>query len=160
MRNKIALLLLLTATCYAGEDQYILDVGVGDFDSAKGNMPDTKMVGIGVEEELWGALKDRGVVGGWADTGGGGRSGSAFAAMQLGWEVQSGGTVISVFSGPGVISSPDVVLGGAFQFITDLHLGIKDRDGNYLGAFFRHISSAGIETPNLGRDIVGLEIAL
>jgi len=156
--SKITLFLLLFATCAYAEDQTILNVGVGNFNAAQGNTPDTKMLSIGMQEDVWDALKMRGTVGGWLDSSGNGQTGSGFVAVQLGWEVVSGGMVASIFSGPGIISSPDTVLGGPFQFVSDLHLGIKDRNSNYIGAFYRHISSAGIETPNIGREAFGVEI--
>ena len=72
--------------------------------------------------------------------------------------MNSNGTVVSIFTGPALISIPDSYLGGPFQFMSDVHWGVQDMDLNYIGVYYRHISSAGLETPNVGRDIVGLEI--
>lgn len=157
--SKIAFLLtFLCISTYAQEDQWILDIGVGNFNYYKGNFPDTKMISFGLQEEIWGSLKDRITVGGWGDTGGYGRNDSLFISGQLGFEVNNSGTIASVFTGPCLISTPDYLLGGYFQFMTDFHLGIQDSKSNYLGVMYRHISSAGLETPNYGRDILGLEI--
>jgi hypothetical protein len=154
----LIILFLLISTAYAQEDQYILDGGVGIAHSADHGLSETKMLTLGVQEDLWGALKDRAIVGGYLDNSGGGKNGSALGAGQIGFEVNRDGLVAGVFSGPCIISTPDVMLGGRFQFMDDLHLGIQDNDNNYFGVLYRHISSAGLEQPNIGRDVIGIEL--
>jgi hypothetical protein len=146
----LLLLLFLGPISYAQDDQTVLDVGTGVFNSTE-----MRTISLGIQEDLWYTLKQRAIGGFWVDNT---SKGSVFLSGQLGFEVKNGGAVASVFSGPCVISSPDQVLGGYLQFMSDLHLGLQDRDLNQLGVFFRHISSAGFATPNLGRDILGLEI--
>lgn len=138
---------------YSQDDQIVWGAGIGSGDSYG-----TRMLSLGIQEDLWYALKQRGTVGGWFDPTGNGRSSSVLASGQLGFEVNSRGTVVSIFTGPCLISTPDSYLGGYFQFMTDAHIGLQDNDVNYLGVFYRHISSAGIENPNVGRDIMGLEL--
>jgi hypothetical protein len=161
MINRIIFILsvlLLSNYSIAQEDQIIVDGGVGIWNSGKSTLSETKMFSLGVQEDLWGALKERGTTGFWLDNAGGGKRGSAFASGQLGWEVSTGGIVGGIFSGPAVISTPDTLLGGRFQFMDDIHLGLQDNELNYIGIMYRHFSSAGIETPNIGRDLMGLEI--
>jgi hypothetical protein len=158
MISKVLVLLLLCSTAYAQDDQWVWNLGIGAFNSSKNSLSETKILTLGIQEDLWGPLKQRGTVGGWLDDAGNGRSGSALISGQLGFEVDRDGTVASVFFGPCLIGSPDIYLGGPFQFMTDLHLGIQDRDFNYIGIFYRHGSSGGLEMPNVGRDFVGLEI--
>jgi hypothetical protein len=142
---------------YAQDDQIFVDGGLGVFNSGKNSLSETKTLAIGLQEDLWGPLKQRGAVGAWLDNAGQGKSSSAFASGQLGFEVDHQGLIGGIFSGPAVISNTDVLLGGHFQFMEDLHLGIQDRN-NYIGVFYRHLSSAGLEMPNIGRDLVGIEI--
>jgi len=152
--SRIALFLIFLSTyAYTQEDQWVVSGGVGVADSIN-----TRTLTLSIQEDLWGALKQRGTVGGWLDDSGNGKSGSALISGQLGFEVNRNGMVIGLFSGPTFISSPDVMLGGYLQFMTNFHLGIQDGNSNYIGAFYRHISNASLSTPNIGRDIIGLEI--
>jgi hypothetical protein len=158
MKKFLTLSLLICSTAFAQDDQLILNGGVGVFHSGDKGLSETKMATLGVQEDIWGPLKDRVVVGGFIDNSGDGKSGSAIISGQLGFEVNRDGLVAGIFSGPTLISNPDILLGGNFQFMEDLHLGIQDKDSNYIGIFYRHISSAGLEMPNIGRDFVGLEL--
>jgi hypothetical protein len=152
------LLVFLSSLAYAQQDQVLLDGGIGIAHSADTGLSETKMLTLGIQEDLWGAFKDRAIVGGYLDNSGNGKRNSALAAAQIGFEVNRNGLIVGVFTGPGVISSPDALLGGYFQFVDDIHIGIQDTDDNYFGVMYRHISSAGIETPNIGRDVIGLEM--
>jgi len=149
----IALSMLFSTLSYAQEDQTVIDIGVGISNSSG-----TRMGVIGLQEDLWGPIKQRFMVGGWLDNSGNGNSSSPLMGYQLGFEVNNNGLVMGVFSGPTWIGVPDQLLGGMFQFMSDIHLGIQDLHSNYIGVMYRHISSAGIESPNLGRDVIGLEI--
>lgn len=158
MTKFVFLFLFLFTAAYAQDDQTILDGGVGVFNSGKTSLSETKMIAVGVQEDLWGALKDRAIVGGWLDNAGNGKSSSGFAGGQLGFEVNRDGLIAGIFSGPALISNTDVLLGGHFQFMDDLHIGIQDKQNNYIGIIYRHLSSAGLEMPNIGRDMVGIEL--
>ena len=159
MKNKLAILtLLLTSTCWAQDEQWAVDIGAGDFNADKGDLPQTKVVSIGYQEDLWDAVKQRYTGGAWFDNSGCGRKSSLFASAQLGFEVVNNGWVGGVYTGGSLISSPDVVLGGPFQFLSTARYGMQDRQSNYIGVFYEHFSSAGLELPNDGRNIMGLEI--
>lgn len=154
MLNKILLIILFFgATAYAQDDQWVVDGGLGVSNSA----PSMKMLTVSLQEDAWGPLKQKFSVGGWLDSSTTNKS-SALVSSQLGFEVNSNDIIGGVFSGPCILTSTDSLLGGYFQFMSDLHLGIQDRDNNYFGVFYRHISSAGLESPNIGRDVVGIEI--
>ena len=154
----IVFICLSISSAYAQDDQWILDGGVGVFNSGKNSLSETKMLTLGIQEELWGPLKDRAVVGGWIDNAGGGKSGSALASGQIGFEVNRDGLVGGVFTGPAFISTPDILLGSRFEFMDDIHLGIQDTGNNYIGVFYRHLSDAGLSSVNIGRDIIGIEL--
>jgi hypothetical protein len=76
----------------------------------------------------------------------------------LGFDVENETFEASVFSGPTLITSPDIYLGGPLQFNESIYLGIKDKREESIGFAYNHFSSAGIEMPNIGRDFAGLEI--
>src|ERR1035437_7564634 len=135
-------LLFLCGTAYSQSDQMALDVGIGILNSAYNSLSETKTLSLGIQEDLYGPLKQRGTVGLWIDNAGHGRSGSAFVSGQLGFEVDREGLIAGVFSGPALLSDTDVYLGGHFQFMDDIRLGLQDKQNNYIGVFYRHFSSA------------------
>lgn len=134
-------------------DEVTFDLGLGALNTTS----TMKFVSLGVQEDLWTIVKQRATVGGWIDQSPGNAS-SGFIAGQLGVEIVNSGWVGSTFFGPGAISQSDNLLGGWFQFMSSLEFGLRDINGNYIGAMFRHFSSAGVETPNLGRNVLGLEL--
>lgn len=135
-----------------------MDGGVGVFASGVNTLAETKMLMVGLQHEFLGPFKLRSGVGGWTDCAGNGRDDAAYFSEQLGFEVvNSAGTYASVFTGPTLLTATDSYLGGHFQFQEDVHLGISDPAGNGFGVFYKHLSSAGIETPNIGRDLMGVE---
>lgn len=158
MKKILFLLLLICSTAYAQDDQIVLDGGLGVFNSATKGLSETKMLTLGLQEDVWGPLKDRFIVGGWLDNSGNNKRNSALASYQLGFEVNRDGLIGGIFSGPTAISTTDELLGGHFQFMDDIHFGMEDKQGNYIGIIYRHLSSAGIEMPNIGRDVIGLEL--
>ena len=158
MKYLILLLMLVPYLSFAQDDQLVLDGGVGLFHSADKGLSETKMMTLGVQEDLWGPIKDRAIVGGWIDETGDGKSGSALLGGQLGFEVNNNGWVGSIFSGPAMISNTDVLLGGNFEFVDDLHLGMQDQHGYYIGVMYRHISDVGLTPVNIGREFIALEL--
>lgn len=144
-------------TTAIADDQGFLDAGVGVFNSGKNTLSETKTLTGGYQQDLFSALKTRLVAGAWIDNAGLGKSSSGFAGGQLGYEVNNNGLVGGIFTGPAFITTPDILLGGRFQFVDDLHFGIQDRN-QYIGVFYRHLSSGGLELPNIGRDLLGVEL--
>lgn len=157
MKRLIILLSFLCSVAYAQDDQVILDGGLGILHSGEIGPQETKMLTLGLQETIYESLKDRITGGGWIDNYGDGKRSSALLSTQIGWEVNRNGFVMGLFTGPSVISSPDALLGGTLEFMEDLHLGIQDHN-DYIGVMYRHLSSAGIYSPNIGRDVIGLEI--
>lgn len=77
-----------------------------------------------------------------------------------GVRVDAGDILAQVGIALGGITSTDEYLGGHLQFTENLFLGLKSHRDAALGAFFKHISSGGISSPNLGRNFVGIEIRI
>lgn len=67
---------------------------------------------------------------------------------------------LSVFMSGSFISPKDSYLGGHFQFHEDLYFGIKTNSDIRISTFFKHISSAGIYTPNRGKNSTGLCLSI
>lgn len=132
---------------------------IGVFNSGKDSHAECKFVNVGHREDIGFGLTEQYEVGGWTDSAGNGRSGSAYTAYQLG--VQTDGPVYArVMTGPALITSPDSYLGGVFQFTEDFYIGLKGSNGNTVGIKYKHISSAGLEQPNVGRDFAGFEVGI
>ncbi|CAM6003922.1 unnamed protein product [Sphagnum balticum] len=157
MKKYALLVALLVATPVFAQDEFLIDAGLGAFSTIGDTLAQVKFGKIGLQEDLWYALKQRFNVGGWLDARDG-MANSGFAGYQLGFVVQNDIYEMSIFSGPSVITSPDTSLGGRFQFNETVFFGIKDKLGNSIGAAYNHFSSAGIEMPNLGKDFLCLEI--
>jgi hypothetical protein len=69
------------------------------------------------------------------------------------------GVYTKAFLGPCLISTTDAYLGGHFQFCEDFGLGVRDMY-TFAGLNYGHISSAGLESPNKGRDWVTMEMGV
>lgn len=83
-----------------------------------------------------------------------GRKDSFYGALSWGYRVHLPlGLFASAFFGPGFITHPDTQLGGRFQFFHDVNVGVM-QDGFGMGLGFRHLSSAGLNRPNIGRDFL------
>ena len=151
---KYIVFICLNVFCsFSLADEVTFDLGLGTLNTTS----TMKFMSLGVQEDLWTILKQRGSLGGWVDQSLGNAS-SGFMAAQLGVEIVNNGWVGSAFFGPGAISQSDQLLGGWFQFMSSIEFGFRDINGNYIGTMFRHFSSAGIETPNIGRNVLGLEL--
>jgi hypothetical protein len=132
---------------------------LGVANSAKASHSETKLISVGNRSKLGLGLIQQYELGAWADRAGYGRKSSAYTAYQVG--VEAGESFIGRFmAGPALISTPDSYLGGYFQFSEDLFFGIKGENGNTIGVIYKHFSSAGLETPNVGRDFLGISISI
>ena len=134
--------------------------GLGIFGSAETGRGETKLFSLGYEDDWFGPFIYQYEGGVFADQGGGGRSSSGFGNISTGVEVNPGYLLLRSLWGVGGITSPDTQLGGIFQFNQDLLLGVKDNKGNIIGLDYKHISSAGLESPNRGRDFILIHVEI
>lgn len=161
VRLVLIILIGITIVTYcahpAHSDDVYLTGALGVFNSGKSSLSETKFANVGYRIDL-GWFKQQVELGGWIDRVPG-RSGSAYGAYQVGWEVDNG-LIARVMTGPAFITTPDDYLGGRLEFKEDLYLGCKDVEGRTFGVKYNHLSSAGIYAPNIGRDFFGLEIGV
>lgn len=134
--------------------------GVGIFGSAEYGRAETKVFSLGYEEEWFGPFIHQYELGLFADQGQDGRKSSGFGFYSAGVEVNPGYLVIRSLWGVGIITSPDTMLGGNFQFTQDFLVGVRDNKNNMIGLVYKHISSAGLELPNKGRDFLTLQVEI
>lgn len=152
----LAFMFLLPTTSLAAEGYFVKYMV-----SAKGEPSVQKGISIGRQGEFSiFATKTEG--GFWVDnTNRQGATGSAFFSGSIGVEPRAGSLYVNLFQGVAVISSPDTVLGGPLQFVEDFGIGIRDKETETaVGFFYKHVSSAGIFKPNLGRDFMGLQVMI
>lgn len=153
----LALALLASSTSYAGSfGKY----GVGILGSAEYGAAATKVFSLGYEEDWFGPFIHQYELGLFADSSGHDRLTSGFGFYSAGVEVNPGYFVIRSLWGVGLITSPDSMLGGHFQFTQDFLIGVRDKRQNMIGLVYKHISSAGLELPNKGRDFLTLQVEI
>ena len=157
----VALTLLFYATARADEGSVSFKYGLGIIDGA----PTTRVKAFGLRledrpSEIYplGLAAEAGL---WTDVGKAeGRASSAYGAFQMGIRPASEHFYVKAYIGPAFITHRDSQLGGFFpQFMETLGLGFQDRDA-FVGVSVDHISSAGIWSPNKGRDMLRLEAGL
>lgn len=86
---------------------------------------------------------------------------SAFGFFGLGIEPEHGPLYLNFFQYVGLITNPDSILGGPFQFCEEAGIGFRDqKKKTSIGLFYRHMSSANIYLPNYGRDFFGLQMMI
>lgn len=158
MKKILAILsLLISTTASAGSfGKY----GIGIFSTADYGTATAKMFSLGYEDEFVGPLISQWELGLYSDSSGHGRLSSGFGFYSIGIEVNPGYLVVRSLWGAGLITSPDSMLGGNFQFTQDLLIGLRDNRRNMIGLVYKHISSAGLEMPNKGRDFLTIQVEI
>jgi hypothetical protein len=152
--NFTAIFFLLTSIAYG---DLLLSVGVGQGIFGASGTPFERVVEIGYEVPFAGDFFFRPEAGYFEDLSGGGNKSSAWGGVVFGVRaLTTSGLEIHVSVGPTYLQSPDTILGGHFQFNPEI--GICFNDGkNCIGPAFVHLSSAGIEMPNNGRDFIMIQ---
>jgi hypothetical protein len=113
-------------------------------------------------EPLVGGIRWRGELGGYTRLPEEGITAlpSAFGNIGVGIRPNTGSFVMESYWGAGGISNPDSYLGGVFNFFHSFRIGVVGTNGLGVTLFFNHISSAGINDPNVGRDFAGFSWVL
>jgi len=122
----------------------------------------TKSIFIANQNQWFGPFSDQYEVGVWFDnTGIKGRKSSGLLGYSLGVNVNSGYLFGQAFIGPSLISHTDSNLGGHFQFNNDIAFGLRDPESqSTIGINYKHVSSAGLELPNKGRDFLMFRVGI
>ena len=157
---KYLLLFLLATQAFA--DEAFVDYGLGVGPSAISSEIETKNVDVGYRYYFIKSLYWQNKIGYWDDNSGNPiRSSSLYTTSGLG--ILFSLSHVEVRSGIGLafITAPDGYLGGVVpNFNENLGVGIRDDDGAGFGLEYNHLSSAGIYSPNIGRDFINLEFSL
>lgn len=156
MTKYIWLLFFIPSICSA---ESYLKYGLGILNS---NKAETRHLAVGVRNQFVSVIDSQLEVGGWADRRTDlNRSSSAYGQYSLGVTVKNSVFYLQAFGGIAAITNTDAFLGGNFpQFVQDIGFGFNDDRGVKIGASFKHMSSAGIYNPNMGRDFLSLELSI
>lgn len=152
--------LMMLALCEVAQAGTFARYGLGIARSAEYGNSNVKSFSIGYTDPIIGPIIYQTEVGYYNDASGHGRRGSGFGNAGLGLEVDPGVFVFRSVWGVGGITTPDTMLGGRFQFNHDFLIGVRGQNGALIGANLKHISSAGLNRPNLGRDFLLLHAEL
>lgn len=157
---KILLLISLFCFSFFARADVVTSVGVGKGILGEHGTPFERAVAIGYQFDF-GDFFVRPEAGYFEDISGQGKS-SAWAAPLLGVRALSQvGPELHIAVGPGYLQNPDEVLGGHFQFSLEGGIGLASADKKtYVGLAWKHLSSAGIEMPNMGRDMIVVQLRL
>lgn len=151
------LIAFLTITAARANEQLDLKYGLGVFtEDAKPGL--VKYFGLSYTNDfMYKPLSQRAELGVWADANSA-RSSSGIFSYMLGLQVKPSIFYLESFWGMAMITNTDARLSTNFQFAHDLGVGLKDNQGRYLGVTWKHISNAGIQQPNQGRDFILIQV--
>lgn len=136
-----------------------LSVGTGKGIMGDHGTPFERAAALGYQYQFGTGIFIRPEAGWFMDISGQGMS-SFWAAPLVGVRAKSQvGPELHLAIGPGYLQNPDQVLGGHFQFSIEGGIGITD-DKFYIGLAWKHLSSAGFEMPNHGRDFITAQIRI
>jgi hypothetical protein len=154
---KFILIALIFISQLAQAD-VVLSVGTGKGITGESGTPFERMVALGYEHDFTAGFFVRPEAGYFLDISGQGLS-SMWAAPLFGVRaVSQVGPILHLAVGPGYLQNPDNILGGHFQFSLEGGIGIVDSHFG-IQAVWKHLSSAGFEMPNHGRDFIALQVS-
>jgi hypothetical protein len=82
---------------------------------------------------------------------------SLLGGASLGISIVKPDYYVKVFFGPAFITATDYRLSSVYEFNTDVQIGFIDKNKS-IGIGIKHISNAGLQSPNLGRDFLYLKV--
>jgi len=158
MRKLLPLLLFLAFSSLASADA-VVNVGVGKGIFGAPGTPFERSVSGGYQWVIGTDFFVRPEAGWFEDLSGHGES-SLWVSPLIGVRTISHfGPELHIAVGPAYLQNPDQVLGGHFQFSLEGGVGISDGKTS-LGLEWKHLSSAGIEMPNQGRDFISIQLRI
>lgn len=145
--------------CQSAYADLTANVGLGKAAFGPPHIPFERTLSLGYQQDSQSGAFLRLEIGWFLDISGHGKS-SFWVAPLLGISSQtSTGFELHLAIGPGYLQNPDERLGGHFQFSLEGGGGILSHD-TYVGVAWKHLSSAGLEMPNMGRDFVVTQFRL
>lgn len=158
MKKLLLILSLFTSTALADT---VIKYGVNVPREGE-KLGSIKSIFLSNQAPIWGPVIRQYEIGGWVDnTGKPGQKSSLMVSPSVGVHVNAGVVYTQALVGPAFISSPDTALGGKFQFNNDFAIGLRDPETKAtIGFNYKHVSSAGLEMPNRGRDFLMFRVSI
>ena len=155
----VLLSLLLTSNSFA--DEVFGSYGLGIFKSALNSRTEVKVASFGYRAELYDGYYWQYKGGYWSEQSGDPtRKSSAYFSTGPGVTIDLSPIEFRGSWGICAITQTDSYLGGNFpQFNGEIYAGVRDKRQNGIGVKYEHVSSAGVFTPNQGRDLVTVEFS-
>lgn len=147
----ILFILLFSLNSFA--DEVTMRFGVEPV-KKQNSFSDVKHLSIGLEADLKENVYYKFDLGYWADKRKGAEN-SFYFAPALGLTISPWIFKAKVYAGVAAISETDTYLGGHFQFYEGVYLGIFEGKAS-IGLDLFHLSSAGLYSPNIGRNFFTL----
>lgn len=122
-------------------------------------LAEVKSFAIGYQAPLYSLLSQKTEIGLWADPHEG-RKSSGYGAYSVGVSVRPGIFYAESYWGIAAVTHTDDRLSTTFEFIQNLGVGIKDNQGRFIGLEYQHLSNAGIQLPNYGRDFLLIKVGV
>lgn len=155
----LKLLLITVLMSVSASADLVLGVGAGKGILNVAGTPFERLAVVGYQRSLGYDFFIRPEAGYFEDLSGGDHKSSLWIDPMFGIRAKTiSGPELHLGVGPGWIKNPDALLGGHFQFALEGGGGAYSSDNKvFLGLVWRHLSSAGIEMPNQGRDFLMVE---
>lgn len=151
------LILLLIATPALADTAYFR-YGVGVFDPQK--LGSVKTFALGYQHPISRVFLLQTDLGLFTDSGPG-RKSSFTLSQSIGPRTNVGPVHLTSLWGVSAVPTPDNNrLSGYMQFVNDIILEVRGKNGVGFGASYRHMSNAGLSLPNKGRDWLTFRMSL
>lgn len=154
--KKLLLILLFCIPSFAGEIQARYGLGIEIPEPTY--KAEVKHFSLAYQTDLPPLFIEKTELGAWFDDNAA-RSSSAFISYSVGLRIKVQYIFAECLWGGALISTPDnVFLSGHIQFMQDLGIGLIDELNRTIAITYKHISNAGIQLPNKGRDALQVQV--
>ena len=157
---RVLLIFLFLSTPAIAKQGTFASYGLGILDK-NSTSADVKIFSLGYQDDWIWVFDHKYEMGLWTDVRRDmGRSSSGYVAYSVGLEPELDWFYIHSFWGLLLMTNPDAYLSTNFQFMQDLGIGFQGKKGSRIGVNYKHISNAGIKTPNKGRDFFQVKLQI
>lgn len=161
MNDLCLAILCLIASAPAHADEGYVSYGVGVFHDADNYTGQMKVAEVGYRHFMFDGVYWQNKIGYWGEgSDDKSRLSSAYGFTSFGMEMNLHPLEIRSGYGIGGITQTDSQLGGNLQFNGEVYFGLRDKEGDGIGAKYNHISCASLCSPNHGRDNVQIELSI
>jgi len=153
--------LVLLLGCSARAESISFNYGIGTFLPHDTSLATVKAFYFSKQQKINDIFRTKYDLGVWADRRGDvGRKSSIFGTYSVGARAEALLFYAECFWGIGALSGPDTMLGSWWSFNQDLSFGLIGVNDVTIGLNYKHMSNAGLASPNKGRDFFVIKAAI